>query len=330
MSASEKNGETTEITVPTPFDKLRLDQFLTNQSQLELTRSSIQKLITDENILVNGEIIAKNYKVRPGDKISITVPPLPPLELIGENIPLEILFEDEHLAVVNKPAGMVTHPGVGNRSGTLVNALIHHFGELPESGDAERPGIVHRLDKETSGLLVVAKQKKPLLLLQDALRKREIKRTYLAIVCGHMSEATGIIDLPIGRSQSDRRVMRVTKAGGRESQTEYKLLERFRSYDLLEVHLQTGRTHQIRVHFSYLGHPVFGDRDYGGREKYLQGMFGPERPLAAKLLALISRQALHSSRIAFDHPFSGAPLEFESDLPDDYSRVLRLLRADGA
>jgi len=330
MTQSEQCGETTEITVSDQFAKLRLDQFLCNQVNLDLTRSTIQKLIVDKHVLVNGKIIAKNYRVRPGDRISVTIPPLPPHTLTGENIPLEILFEDEHLAVINKPAGMVTHPGVGNRTGTLVNALIHHFGELPSVGDTERPGIVHRLDKETSGLLVIAKQKQMLVMLQDILRKREIKRTYHSLVCGHMSEANGLIDKPIGRSLRNRRVMCVTDVGGRESQTEYKLLERFRSYDYLEVQLQTGRTHQIRVHFSHLGHPVFGDPDYGGRETYLQGMFGPERPLATNLLSLIARQALHAAKIEFNHPLSGEHLGFDVDLPDDYDRVMRLLRADGA
>ena len=231
--------------------------------------------------------------------------------------------------VVNKPAGMVTHPAAGHYSGTMVNALIHHFEKLASGSGYERPGIVHRLDKGTSGLILIAKTDDIYLKLQQQMQKREIKRTYLALVCGHMKDNEGVIELPIGRSIQDRKKMVVTNVKSREARTSYKLIDRFRSYDLLEVQLHTGRTHQIRVHFSHLGHPVFGDPEYGGRHKWHGGIFAPERELAKHLLDIIPRQALHAQQLEFMHPATQKAIPLRADPPEDIKRVLGTLDKEG-
>jgi 23S rRNA pseudouridine1911/1915/1917 synthase len=304
------------IEVPVDIKPERLDRLL-------------QKLITDGLVLVDGRSVAKNHTLRGGEIISITVLPVPKVDMAAEDIPLDIVFEDDYLAVVDKPAGLVTHPGAGNYSGTLINALIHHFEKLAKGSGYERPGIVHRLDKNTSGLILVAKTDDIYLKLQQQMQKREIKRTYLALICGHVHEEEGEIDLPIGRSLKDRKKMIVTKVGSREAKTSYELKDRFRSYDLLEVLLHTGRTHQIRVHFSHLGHPVFGDPDYGGRHKWHRGIFAPERQLAKRLLDVIDRQALHAKRLEFTHPIIEQTVHLEADMPQDFKRVLDVLDKEG-
>ncbi len=306
----------------------RLDRYLADRPEIDLTRSRIQTLIADGLVTVNGEIVPKNHRVRGGEAVAVTIPPPTGPHLDGEDIPLDIVYEDEHLVVVNKPAGMVTHPAPGSHRGTLVNAMIHHLGSLPEGGGTDRPGIVHRLDKNTSGLLVVARSEDTHRALQKAVRERLVKRTYLALVCGNMASKEGSIELPIGRSRRDRKRMTVS-GRGRAALTHYTRRDRFRSYDLLEVKLHTGRTHQIRVHFSYRGHPVFGDPDYGGRHKWLRGMFGPERPLARRLLETMDRQALHASRLEFVHPVTGKTLRLTSDPPEDFRAVLALLDREG-
>jgi 23S rRNA pseudouridine1911/1915/1917 synthase len=224
----------------------------------------------------------------------------------------------------------VTHPATGNYNHTLVNALVFRYGRLPCLAEGGRPGVVHRLDKETSGLLLVAKQEPVMLKLQKMLSDREIKRTYLALVCGHMPNDSGTIEAPIGRSATERTKMAVTQENSRQAVTHYELRERYRSYDLLDVKLETGRTHQIRVHFSHLGHPVFGDPEYGGRENWLQGMFAPERPLAKRLLMVIKRQSLHARRLEFVHPVTNKTLVCEVEPPEDFQTVLATLRAEGA
>ena len=309
---------------------VRIDQFVTSHTPDQITRSRIQKLLADGCVLVNDKVPSKSYKVSVSDRVKLTIKPEPVMALVPENIRLDIVFEDEHLAVVNKPAGLVTHPGAGNRNGTLVNGLLYYFKNLSTIGDSERPGIVHRLDKDTSGLLLVARSDAAYLKLQAAIQSRLVKRTYLALVCGHLKEERDTIDLPIGRSRRDRKKMIVNGLEAREAVTEYNLMKRFRSYDLLEVALQTGRTHQIRVHFSHLGHPVFGDRDYGGREKWLKGMFAPERPMGNKMLSVLQRQALHARRLEFNHPISGKEIKLEAAIPEDFQAVLDLLEGEGA
>jgi 23S rRNA pseudouridine1911/1915/1917 synthase len=304
----------------------RLDRYLGSHPDVPASRSKIQKLAADGYIMVAGRTVSANYKLKGGETIRITIPQHVPTVLKGEDLPLEILYEDDYLAVVNKPAGMVTHPGIGNRSGTLVNALIHHFDELALTGESERPGIVHRLDKDTTGLLVVAKTDEAFEALRTAIKAREIKRTYLALVCGHMRDETGLINLPVGRARTDRMLMRVTDHRSREAITEYRLLERFDSYDLLEVKLHTGRTHQIRVHFSHLGHPVFGDPSYGGRERWHKGQFAPDRPLGKQLLKMLPRQALHAKELSFTHPITHQEVAVTSNPPVDFQSVLDKLR----
>lgn len=317
------------ITVPDGIEPERIDRYLGSRSDLRLSRTRIQKFIEKGRVLLNGETVSVKHMLKGGEAITIDVPEPPRTELSGEDIPLDVVFEDDYLAVVNKPAGLVTHPGVGNRSGTLVNALIHRIGKLADGKAPHRPGIVHRLDKDTSGLLVIAKTDEVYTDLQDAMKRREISRTYLALVCGHMAEDDGTIDLPIGRSLKDRKKMSVTHVESREAVTKYHLVDRFRSYDLLDVKLLTGRTHQIRVHFAHLGHPVFGDPDYGGREKWHRGQFGPERPLAKHLLEVLSHQALHARKLEFKHPVTGKGMSFEAPPPPDFQSVLGILLAEG-
>ncbi|MBK7143115.1 MAG: RluA family pseudouridine synthase [bacterium] len=314
------------LTVPADAVSQRLDSWIAAQPELALSRTKVQRLIEDGEILVNGQREQTKYLIQGGESIAVLIPLPPSTDVVGEKIALDIVYEDEYLAVINKPVGMITHPAAGVYSGTLVNALVHHFKSLPKIQGAERPGIVHRLDKNTSGLLLVAKQEETLLNLQRMLEAREIKRTYLALVCGHMPNPAGKIDLKVGRSQRDRTRMAVTETG-REAVTEYQLKERFRSVELHEVRLQTGRTHQIRVHFSHLGHPVMGDPEYGGREKWVRGIFAPERLLARKLLSILDHQALHACQLALKHPQTGEQLLFQAEVPGDYQTVLALLRS---
>ncbi|HOP07570.1 MAG TPA: RluA family pseudouridine synthase [candidate division Zixibacteria bacterium] len=330
MTESDDHSVRRELTIPTLSKPERLDRLLADHEELDLTRSRIQKLMTAGLVTINGSPVAKNVQVKGGETVRIEVPPVERMSVKAEDIPIEIVYEDEYLAVVNKPAGMVTHPAPGNPSGTLVNALCHRFGHLADTGAVDsRPGIVHRLDKNTSGLIIVARTEAALLSLQKMIQARQVKRIYQAIVCGHLAEETGEIDLPIGRSIKDRKKMTVTHVKSREAVTTYQLLERFRAYDYVEVHLQTGRTHQIRVHFSHLGHPVLGDPEYGGREKWHRGVFAPERLLARKLLIQMPRQALHARRLEFEHPITGEEIKIETELPEDFAGLLELLRTEG-
>lgn len=318
-----------KLTVPGGVDPIRLDRYLAAQIELGLSRNKIQWLIDQGDITVNGSPQNASYSVAAEDRISVTLPEPTPTDVLPQNIPLEILFEDEVLAVINKPAGMVTHPAAGVHEGTLANALVYHFEQLRKVKGHNRPGIVHRLDKGTSGLLLVAKDEKTLQLLQQSMEKREIHREYLALVCGHMPEEKGTIDLPIGRSPNERTKMAVGGTGGRESVTHYELADRYRLYDLLKVRLETGRTHQIRVHLTYLHHPVFADPEYGGREKWHKGIFAPERLLGKRLLKLIDHQALHARKLTFVHPVTIKTITCEAPAPPDFQAVLDLLNQSG-
>ena len=315
-----------EISVPKDKEGTRLDIFLSGQS-LELTRSRIQKLIQAGQVLVNDSPAKASHKVKGGEKITIEIPPLQESKILPENIPLNIIYEDNDLLVVNKPAGMVVHPAAGNYSGTLVNALLYHCKNLSGIGGVLRPGIVHRLDKGTSGLLVVAKNDLAHLKLSEQLKDKTLYREYVAIICGNLSKKSGSIQEPIGRSLKDRKKMTVTKVKSREAWTEFKVLKSFQISDLLQLKLKTGRTHQIRVHLAYLGHPVLGDPEYGGRAKWLASLSVNKRKMAQEALNLINRQALHAFKIGFIHPQTNQYLEFESPLTVDISKVITFLEA---
>jgi 23S rRNA pseudouridine1911/1915/1917 synthase len=321
-------ADTKIITVTSADAGTRIDKYLASVVELGLSRTKIERLIAGGLVTVDGQPTATKYLVKAGDKITITIPAVAPTYLAAEDIDIEVVYEDDHLAVVNKPAGMVTHPAAGNQTGTLVNALLHRFGSLAESSGMNRPGIVHRLDKNTSGLLVVAKTEIGFAGLQRAIQERRVVRTYWAIICGHMKETEGTIDLPIGRSRSDRKKMSVTDLHSREAQTHYRVVERFRSYDLLEITLGSGRTHQIRVHCSHLGHPVLGDPEYGGRENWHRGLSTPDRLLSKKILAGLTRQALHAIRLEFDHPVTGKKMKFEAELPEELVAAIERIKGN--
>ncbi|MEX0988364.1 MAG: RluA family pseudouridine synthase [Bacteroidales bacterium] len=308
---------------------LRIDKFL--QNKLEATsRSRIQSAAAAGSILVNNVPVKSNYKVKPLDIISIVLPHPPrKLELIAQDIPLNIVFEDDHLIVVNKDPGMVVHPGHGNYTGTLVNALMFHLKDNPlfQSGE-ERPGLVHRIDKNTSGLLVVAKTEIAMTSLAMQFFNKTSKRTYHAIVWGEPPEEEGTITGHIGRNPKDRKKMMVFPEGdqGKAAVTHYRILERLGYVTLVECRLETGRTHQIRVHFQYIKHPLFNDNEYGG-DKILRGTtFTKYKQFVTNCFNILPRQALHAKSLGFIHPESGKELLFESELPGDLTQVIEKWR----
>jgi len=293
----------------------RLDIFL-HEKLPNHSRSFLQKLIKEGAVLVNSKPVKMSHKVAVGEKITVSIPEPKPTTPQPENIPLEIIYEDSHLLVIDKPAGMVVHPAVGNYSGTLVNALLYHCKDLSGIGGRLRPGIVHRLDKETSGLMVVAKNDKAHIFLSSQLQQRTLTREYLAIVKGILPLNYGEIKKPLGRHISDRKKMSVHTRKGREALTKYYVVERFKKHSLVKIALQTGRTHQIRVHLQDFGFPVLGDKIYGGR------LTEEEKNLGIN----ISRQALHAQHIKFIHPATKELMEFKSKLPEDIEEVLKILR----
>lgn len=313
------------ISAPDQASGKRIDLFL-SQEDLGLSRAFVQKLIIGHQILVDGKPIKPSRKLKGGEEIHIEVPALERLSVEPEEIPLDIVYEDSDLLVVNKRAGMVVHPAAGNYSHTLVNALLFHCQDLSGINGVLRPGIVHRLDKNTTGLMVVAKNDLAHLGLSEQIKKRTLLREYTAITWGHMPTQEGTIQAPIGRAVRDRKKMAVTRLKGRESQTQYRVVERFDLCELLSIRLKTGRTHQIRVHLSYLNHPVLGDPEYGGRQRWIRGIHDQKRTFARNLLSLIDRQALHAKRLGFSHPRTGEYKQFDSILPDDVEKVLKHLR----
>lgn len=274
------------------------------------TRSYVQTLISDGMVEVNGVVKKANYKIRPGDKVKVVIPPPKELLVEAENIPLDIVYEDEDILVVNKPQGMVVHPAPGSWTGTLVNALLYHCRNLSGINGVLRPGIVHRIDKDTSGLLVVAKNDQAHQGLAAQVKEHSMARKYIALVHGVVLESTGTIDAPIGRDTVDRKKMAVTFHNSKTAVTHYHVLERFHDFTYLRAKLETGRTHQIRVHMAYLKHPVLGDPLYGPR----RNPFGLEG------------QMLHAEHLGFVHPRSGEWLEFTVEPPERFNKVLRLLR----
>jgi 23S rRNA pseudouridine1911/1915/1917 synthase len=304
----------------------RLDSFLSAQIP-ELSRSRIQKAIRAGDVSADGAPALKSaQKVRQGERIALSFSPPRPLDIVPEDIPLDILYEDEHLLVVNKPAGMVVHPAPGHETGTLVHALMAHCANLSGIGGVLRPGIVHRLDAGTSGLLVVAKDDETHIALSRALMERSVTRIYCALVWGEMPQATGVIDMPIGRSPADRKKMAVVAEGGREARTTYYVIDTFGPFQYIRLKLGTGRTHQIRVHLSRVGHPVLGDPVYGGRSGRRGGLGGKAAATADKALSMIDRQALHAEELSFVHPARGETMTFKAPVPDDFGAVLDFLR----
>ena len=305
------------LTVPDTGDA-RIDTVVAGE--LALSRTRVQALIAEGLVTAEGRAVRKSEILPAGARVEVRVPPPEPVGIEPEQLELPIIHEDASLCVVDKPAGMVTHPAPGNRTGTMVNALMHAVGELSDVGGRLRPGIVHRLDKDTSGLLVVAKSDAAHRALQAALIRREISRIYTAASWGRLSTSELEIDAPIGRHPKDRKRMTVLESG-RPALTRVRVVEEFRCCELLEVELGSGRTHQIRVHLAHLGHPVVGDPVYGaGRER---GFGGPARAWAAELARRTPRQFLHARSLSFSHPETGEVMEFDSPLPDDLARVRR-------
>ncbi|MDF2988577.1 MAG: pseudouridine synthase, RluA family [Eubacterium sp.] len=298
-----------ELILECDESSVRIDAWLSAKLE-EYSRSYIQKLCQDGNIKVNGAEVKSNYKLKVGDQVTTAIPEAEVLQVKAEEIPLDIFYEDEHIIVINKPKGMVVHPATGNYSGTLVNALMKHCGDsLSDINGIIRPGIVHRIDKDTSGLLVVAKNNHAHEFLSKKLKAHDIKREYIALAEGIIYENSGKIDAPIGRHPVDRKKMSVNLKVGRNAVTHFRVIERFPSATYLELKLETGRTHQIRVHMSYIKHPIIGDEVYG-RKKQRFDTHG---------------QVLHAKRLSFEHPATGKLMEFETPVPAYFEKLLEEL-----
>ncbi|TXB66747.1 RluA family pseudouridine synthase [Vicingus serpentipes] len=303
---------------------VRIDKFLMDRIP-NTSRSKIQTAASSGTILVNTKVVKSNYKVKPFDEISIVLP-YPPrvLELIPENIPINIVYEDKDVLVLNKQADMVVHPGYGNYTGTLVNALIYHFDNLPDNTLNNRPGLVHRLDKNTTGIMVIAKTEHAMNHLSNQFFERTTERRYNAIVWGDFEDDEGTVIGNVGRSLKNRKVMNVFPDGdfGKHAVTHYKVLKRFGYVTLIECKLETGRTHQIRVHMKHIGHTLFNDYEYGG-DSILKGTsFAKYKQFINNCFEILPRQALHAKSLGFTHPTSGEWMQFDSELPDDMKMVL--------
>ena len=306
--------------VPPALAGVRLDQFLAQA--LGWSRARLQKLLKAGLVTVDGAPKAASHKVRTGEAVSVKVPPPEPSYLTPEPLDLEIIFEDRDLVVINKPPGLVVHPGAGHRTGTLLNALLHHCPELQEIGEVSRPGLVHRLDKDTSGLLVVAKTALAHQALVSQFAAREIKKTYLALVWGLLSEPEGRIDKDIGRHRTQRHKMTAHPRRGKVAATRWRVLQEFPGpLTLVELSPQTGRTHQLRVHLTAEGHPILGDAVYGGGASRFKGA----PPTLSGLRPLVKRQMLHAWKLSFTHPRSGEEMGWEAVLPEDFRGVVDYL-----
>ena len=308
---------------------LRIDKFLCDRLE-NASRTRIQNAANAGNILVNNYTVKPSYKIKPGDIVQVVLPTPPrEIELIPEDIPLNIVYEDEDVLVVNKKAGMVVHPAYGNYTGTLVNALMWHFMDLPLFNTGEsRPGLVHRLDKNTSGILVIAKNEYALNRLSKQFYDRTTDRRYNALVWGIPDPPEGTITGNVGRNVKDRKIMQVFKddTEGKTAITHYKVLENFGYISLVECKLETGRTHQIRVHFSHIKHPLFNDEEYGGDQILKGTTFTKYQQFIKNCFKILPRQALHAKSLAFNHPVTGKRLFFDSDLPDDMVQVINKWR----
>lgn len=308
---------------------LRIDKFLLTRLQ-NASRTRIQHGAEAGCILVNGKAVKSSYKVKPGDVISVVLPTPPrDTEIYPENIPLDIVYEDDALLIINKKPGMVVHPGYNNYTGTLVNALVYHFSQLPVSTNGEqRPGLVHRIDKNTSGLVVIAKTELAMTHLAKQFFDHSIERAYVALVWGDVEGDSGTVNAHVGRSLKDRKVQAVFPEGdnGKHAVTHYRVLERFGYVTLIECKLETGRTHQIRVHMKHIGHPLFNDSTYGG-DRILKGTtFTKYKQFIENCFALMPRHALHAKSLGFRHPDDGREIFFDSTLPADFEQVLEKWR----
>lgn len=288
---------------------LRLDVYLSHQLD-HVSRSFIQKLIEQGNVMINGsKEKLKKYKVQENDEVAVEIPDPEILKIEPENIPIDIVYEDEDVIVVNKPQGMVVHPAPGNYHGTLVNALLYHCKTLSSINGVIRPGIVHRIDKDTSGLLMVAKNDRAHRCLAEQLKEHSINRIYIALVHGNIKEERGTINAPIGRHPADRLKMAVVAKNGKEAVTHFTVLKRFHDYTLIQAKLETGRTHQIRVHMAYIHHPLVGDPVYGPKKEKFN----------------IEGQALHAQTLGFVHPSTGQYMEFYAELPPYFTRIIKVI-----
>lgn len=299
-------SETVKLTPSAEDLGVRIDKYISDN--IALTRSAVQGLISRGAVTADGKAVSKNYKLRGGEMITVEIPEPEPMDAVPENIPLNIVYEDDDLLVVNKPKGMVVHPAHGNYTGTLVNSLLYHCGgSLSGINGVIRPGIVHRIDKNTSGLLIVAKNDASHLKLAEQIKAHSFTREYEAVVTGALKNTSGTVDAPIGRHKTDRKKMCVTPENSRNAITHYEVLKQYGGYAHVRLRLETGRTHQIRVHMAYIGHPVLGDDVYGKPYKGLEG------------------QCLHARKIGFIHPSTDEYMEFSSELPEYFQSVLRKL-----
>lgn len=302
----DDENEDNEILIECDTNNERIDVYVSSKLE-DMSRNSVQKLISDGNITVNNKIVKSNYKVKLNDSIFIILPEPEILDIDAEDIPIDIVYEDDDLAVVNKAQGMVVHPAPGHYSGTLVNSLMYHLKNLSSINGVMRPGIVHRLDMNTSGLMLIAKNDKSHNFLAKCLKEHSINRIYYALVEGNIKEDSGTIDAPLGRSEKDRKKRAVTYKNSKEAVTNFWVLERYGKYTLLKLKLETGRTHQIRVHLKHISHPVVGDEIYGSKTN----KFG------------LNGQLLHSKSVGFIHPTTMEYMEFESELPDYFQKVIK-------
>ncbi len=318
--------ENLQIKVDPGQSSMRLDKYLSHHLK-NISRNRIQNAIDSESVKVNGASVKSSYKVKPQDDIvlSLVKSGKIPKEVIPQDLPLDIVYEDDDVLLVNKAQEMVVHPGHGNHSGTLVNALVYHFGNLPSARDGEiRPGLVHRIDKGTSGLLVIAKNEFALQFLARQFADHSTERTYYALVWGEPKEPKGTINAHIGRGFKDRRVSDVFPEGeyGKEAITHYEVIKSLRYVSLIKCNLETGRTHQIRAHMKYLGHPLFNDAAYGG-DRILRGeIFSKYKQFVENCFSMMPRQALHAKSLGFVHPATREWMQFDSELPDDFQAVL--------
>lgn len=313
MPAAETEGmdNRKEWTAEAEDSGERIDKFITDSLEEDVSRTQVQQWIKDGHLQVNGSSVKANYKLAEGDQLVLSIPDPEELDLAPEDIPLEVVYEDSDVIVVNKPRGLVVHPAPGHYSGTLVNALLHHCKDLSGINGVMRPGIVHRIDKDTSGLLMAAKNDLAHVSLAAQLKEHSVNRKYIAVVHGNVAHDHGTIDAPIGRDPKDRKLYTVTERNSKHAVTHFVVLERFGDYTLMELKLETGRTHQIRVHMKFIGHPLVGDPAYG--------------PSRSRDIAM-EGQALHAAVLGFVHPRTGEHLQFEAELPDDMRKLLHVLK----